>query len=64
MKQGRVIELDADLAIYAAKLGKDNKLALADSIIFATATKFGCVLWTQDQHFKDLRNVRYFKKGK
>ena len=29
MKQGRVIELDADLAIYSAKIGKDNKLAKA-----------------------------------
>ena len=64
MKQGRVIELDADLAIYAAKLGKENKLAMADSVIFATANKYDCILWTQDQHFKELRNVRYFEKEK
>jgi predicted nucleic acid-binding protein len=63
MKQGRVIELDADMAIFSAKLGKEHSLPLADSIIYATATKFGCHLWTQDGHFRNLRNVRYFAKG-
>ena len=64
MKQGRVIELDADLAIYSAKVGKDNKLALADSIIYATSTKYDCLLWTQDHHFKELKKVKYFEKEK
>jgi len=64
MKQGRVVELDADLAIYSAKIGKDNNLALADSIIYATSQKFDCTLWTQDRHFKDLKKVRYFEKAK
>ena len=62
MKQGRVIALDADLAIYSAKIGKDNKLAMADSIIYATSIKYDCELWTQDQHFKGLKQVRYFEK--
>ncbi len=62
MKQGRVIELDADLAIYAAKVGEESRLAMADSIIYATAKKFGATVWTQDKHFKDLPNVRYFEK--
>lgn len=62
MKQGRVVELDADLAIYSAKMGKEYKLAMADSVIYATATKYHCLLWTQDKHFKDLKNVRYFEK--
>ena len=62
IKQGKVIELDADLAIYSAKIGKDNKLALADSIIYATSSKYNCTLWTQDQHFKGLRKVKYFEK--
>jgi toxin FitB len=64
MKQGRVVELDADLAIYSAKIGKENRLAMADSIILATAMKFDCTLWTQDRHFKELRRVRYFEKEK
>jgi predicted nucleic acid-binding protein len=62
MKQGRVVELDADLAIYSAKIGEESRLALADSIILATAMKFDCTLWTQDRHFKELKRVRYFEK--
>jgi len=62
MKQGRVVELDSDLAIFSAKTGKDFHLALADSIIYATTLKFDCTLWTQDGHFKELRSVRYFQK--
>lgn len=29
MKQGTVIDLDADLSIYSAKIGKDTKLPMA-----------------------------------
>lgn len=64
MKQGKVIELDSDLAIYSAKIGKDYKLALAESIIYACTIRYNSVLWTQDKHFKDLPNVKYFEKEK
>jgi len=63
MKLGKVIDLDSDLAINAAKIGKEKQLALADSIIYATAKKHNCVLWTQDKHFKELENVMYFEKS-
>lgn len=62
MKQGNVIELDSDLAIYAAKIGKEYQLALADSIIYAVTKKYNATLWTQDKHFKNLDNVKYFEK--
>lgn len=64
MKQGIVIELDSDLAIYAAKIGKEYKLAMADSIIYAVTKKHNSLLWTQDKHFKNLENVKYFEKKK
>ncbi|HNY18078.1 MAG TPA: type II toxin-antitoxin system VapC family toxin [Treponemataceae bacterium] len=64
MKQGNVIELDSDLAIYAAKIGKEHQLALVDSIIYAVAKRHNATLWTQDKHFKDLDNVKYFEKEK
>jgi len=63
MKLGKVRELDADLAIYSAKIGKEFKLAMADSIIYATALKNDCLLWTQDKHFKDLHGVKYFERN-
>ena len=64
MKQGTVIDLNSELSIYSAKIGKDYKLPLADSIIYASTMKYNCILWTQDKHFKDLENVRYFEKEK
>jgi len=43
-----VIELDADLAIYYAKIGKNNKLALADSISYATS-RFKVQSWEVEE---------------
>lgn len=64
MQQGAVIELDAPLALAAAKVGHDLKLALADSIVYATAQHAGAVLWTQDVDFETLARVKYFPKAK
>ncbi len=63
MKQGKVIPLDSELAMDAAKFGILHKLPLADSIIFATAQKYSAVLWTQDNDFEGLANVRYISKS-
>lgn len=62
MKQGKVIPLDSDLAMDAAKFGVLYKLPLADSIIFATAHKYDAELWTQDNDFEGLDNVKYLSK--
>jgi len=62
MKQGKVVDLDAAIAIQAAKIGFEHKLALADSIIYATAVQHDCMIWTQDKHFEKLDHVRYFRK--
>jgi predicted nucleic acid-binding protein len=64
MKQGEVITLTPELAIYSAHIGKEFKLPMADSIIYATSRKFNAVLWTQDQHFETLDFVQYFPKVK
>jgi len=63
MKQGTVIGLDTDGAIFAAKTSKENKLPMADSIIYAVVQKYDAVLWTQDKHFHHLASVHYFEKG-
>jgi predicted nucleic acid-binding protein len=54
MQQGRVIPLNATIAIKAARIGYDFKLPLADSIILATAQLYQAVLWTQDEDFKNI----------
>lgn len=62
MSLGQLIELNRQIAMNAAKISLDFKLALADSIIFATTRANDAVLWTQDEHFKDLDGVKYIKK--
>ena len=64
MEQGTVIALDGELAVNAAVFGVDLKLPLADSIIYATAQKFDAVVWTQDEDFKGLENVKFYPKAK
>ena len=59
MQQGVVVELDARLAVSAAKLSLDHKLPMADSVMLATARACDAVLWTQDEHFRGLPGVRY-----
>ena len=62
MKQGKVIEIDESLALSAAKLSAELKLPMADSLILATARANNAILWTQDEHFKDLDGVEYIEK--
>ncbi len=59
MQQGTVVDLDARLALSAARISVDCKLPMADSVMLATARAFGATLWTQDEHFKGLPGVRY-----
>ena len=64
MKQGNVIDLNDELALSAAKISKDYKIPMADSIIYATSLKYNCILWTQDKHFINLdSSIRYFTKA-
>ncbi len=63
MSQGLVLDLDADLSIEAARIGVERGLPLADSIIYASAARFGATLWTQDAHFKGLPGVVFFEKA-
>lgn len=62
MRMGRVIELDADLAIIAAQTALAEKLAMADAIILATARSTGALLWTQDAHFNGIPGVIFHAK--
>ena len=64
MMQGQVINLDASIALSAARLSITLSLPMADSVILATARAFGATLWTQDEHFKDVEGVRFVAKRK
>lgn len=62
MRQGRVVPLDSETALLAAKLGIGHKLPLADSVILATARLHGATVWTQDSDFQGIEGVRYVAK--
>ena len=63
MQQGRVVDLTAELALGAAKLGADHKLPLPDSVVLATARAYDATLWTQDADFEGLPGVRFRRKA-
>jgi predicted nucleic acid-binding protein len=64
MQLGEVVELDSKLAIYAARLSLQSKLPMADSMVYATARAREAVLWTQDDDFEGLDDVKYTAKTK
>ncbi len=62
MMQSTIIDIDADLALSAAKLSATLKLPMADSLILATAQRHQVTVWTQDSDFKGLPDVQYIEK--
>jgi predicted nucleic acid-binding protein len=62
MAYGHEVELDRKIALDAAQISVDLRLAMADSIILATARANDSILWTQDAHFKNVEGVKYIEK--
>lgn len=58
MRQGTVVDLDDRTALAAAELSVATRLAMADSVMLATARAHGALLWTQDADFDGLEDVR------
>jgi toxin FitB len=58
MQRSPIVDIDMRLVMSALT----NGLPVADSLIYATAQSIGAVVWTQDQHFEGLPNVKYFGK--
>jgi toxin FitB len=63
MRQHTVAPVSAEIATQAATLGGKHKLAMADALIYATALAHQTTLWTQDDDFKGLPQVRYYPKS-
>jgi predicted nucleic acid-binding protein len=62
MEQGRVVDLDRGTAIEAARLSILHGVAMADSVMLATAQRHRAILWTQDSDFDGLPDVKYHTK--
>lgn len=62
MQRGLVVDLTPAVALKAAKLSRELKLPMADSIVLATAREHNATLWTQDEHFKGMEGVQFKAK--
>lgn len=58
-----VVPLDTSIALLAADLHREHKLATADAIVYATACSRGAQLLTCDAHFAGLSDVVLFAKN-
>lgn len=59
----QVADLDTGIALLAAQLHREHRLATADAIVYATARHHGAVLLTCDAHFEGLPHVVYVSKA-
>jgi len=59
-----VVALDTGIALLAAELHRQYKLATADAIVYATAQAHGADLLSCDAHFHKLPGVLYVAKPK
>ncbi|MDR0775955.1 MAG: type II toxin-antitoxin system VapC family toxin [Azonexus sp.] len=57
-----VVPLDTPIALLAADLHREHKLATADAIVYATAQHRQAELLTCDAHFAGLPDVVFFSK--
>lgn len=59
MRQGRVMDLDATLALEAARLASLHDLDVTGSVIMATAGVTDATVWTTDRRLAYLPEVRF-----
>jgi predicted nucleic acid-binding protein len=62
MEQGKIVDLDRATALEAARLAIEHRIAMADSIMLATAQRHRATLWTQDGDFEGLPGTEYHAK--
>ena len=59
-KKSYIIPITEELIIYAGRLAEQDKIPLADAIIYANASPLEKLL-TGDDHFKGKKNVEFIK---
>ena len=63
MMQGRVVDVDTDLALSAARLSAAFRLPMADSAMLSAAQMHRATLWTQDADLEGIPGVEYIAKN-
>jgi predicted nucleic acid-binding protein len=64
MQKSRVVDFDQFLALSAADVSIEHRLAMADAIVYATARAHRVELVTADADFEGLAGVRVFPRRK
>jgi predicted nucleic acid-binding protein len=59
--RARVVPIDDRLALLAARISLERRLAMADAMIYATALAAGALLVTCDAHFQGLPEATVFR---
>lgn len=62
MQKSRVVDFDQFLALSAAEVSIEHRLAMADAIVYATARAHRVELVTADADFEGLAGVQVFPK--
>jgi predicted nucleic acid-binding protein len=62
MQQAAMVDVTAPIAMSAAALSLKLDLAMADSLILATARAYSATVWTQDADFEGIEGVRFINK--
>ena len=63
MRRFTVLDLTADRASAASLLSHKHKLPMADSMIYAATLEVNATLWTLDEDFEGLPQVKYFSRA-
>ena len=53
-----VVDMVYDIAVQSAELRSKYRIPLADSVIAATAQRYGCPVVTDDPHFEKIKEVK------
>lgn len=62
MQRSQVVAIDQEIALTAADLSLEHRLAMADALVLATARKFQAELVTSDRDFEGVIGVTYLRK--
>jgi predicted nucleic acid-binding protein len=57
--RARVVPIDERVALLAARISLDRRLAMANAMIYATALAAGAQLITSDAHFQSFSDVTF-----
>lgn len=60
LHRGQAVSVDGALALRAAELAGEHKLAMADALIYATGVVLGVPILTADGDLEHLPGVRFF----